>query len=115
MIHDWLRIDERRLGVISFLVRLPNEGLSRPEVFDAVSEIAGITEVVETREDREIHARGVAVDLDQIADIRARLEDLVPGQAVRIHLLERETSVPAARAYLELARRSAAAAAADET
>ncbi len=98
-------VDEPALGLLRLLLRLPNDGLPRPELLEALRGLPGIRQVLEVSSDREILAVGLARDLREAEDLRARVQDHAVGQSVRMDIISAESHRPAERTWVELARR----------
>lgn len=108
-IFDWFWVDEPKLGLLRILFRLPNDGLPRPDLMDAMKELPGIRQVIETKTDREIIAIGLVRNLDEADHLRARIEEQAPDQSVRMDLVQEEDHLVARRTWLEIAQREARA------
>lgn len=104
---DSVWVDERALGLRTFLVRFPNQGLDLGELFAALEKMVGFRQVIETQEDLEILAIAVLEPSENKQDLRARVLEHAPGREVRIHEIGRESQAGAAGTWFELARRRA--------
>jgi hypothetical protein len=106
---DWLRIDERRLGIRPILIRVPNDGYELPGLVAALESMPGIRQVIETKERREIVAVGLVRTEDEEEALRARILEHVPDQPVTISAIRSESHTPTALTWLHLAKSEARA------
>lgn len=107
---DWLSVDERGLGLLTALVRIPNDGWDVEPVVSALRKMLGVRQVIVTAEDREVIAVLVFRSVQEGRDIRSQIEEhtarLAGGAAlpVRMHMIEFETHEPTRPTWLALAR-----------
>lgn len=104
---DWLRVDEQRLGVRKVLIRVPNDGFELPGVVEALATIPGIRQVIETREMREIFAVALVASEEGEEDLRAQVQEHVPGRSVSVSAIRRESDAGTAPTWLALANAAA--------
>jgi hypothetical protein len=101
---DWVLVDEPALGLLRVLYRLPNDGLPRPALLEAVAALRGVRQIIEVANDREILAIALVENLEEADRLRARIQDHAIDQPVRMDLLSHETHEPARLTWIELAR-----------
>jgi hypothetical protein len=104
-LRAWLVVDEPALGLTRVLYRLGNDGLPRPDLVNALGELAGVRQVIEVGSDRELLIIGIVEDIAEARDLRARIEDHAVGQPVRMDLIEHEDHTPARATWIGLASR----------
>ncbi|HEX2097264.1 MAG TPA: hypothetical protein VHF50_07850 [Solirubrobacterales bacterium] len=104
---DWLLVDEQELELLPVLYRLPNDGMPRPELYKAVAGLPGVRQAIETKGDRELLIVGLVRSVSEADDLRERIAEHAPGQAVKMDLIERETQRPAVATWRWLAKREA--------
>ncbi len=105
MFWDWLLVDEAALGLLRVLYRLPNNGLPRPGLLEALSGIGGIRQIIEVSGDLEVLVVAIVEDLQEAQRLRARIQDHAIEQPVRMDLLNYESHEPARQTWIQLARR----------
>jgi hypothetical protein len=108
-LFDSLHVDEHELGLLSLLFELPNPGFQpRPGLVQALEILPGIRQIVETREDGDVIALGVVRTIAEADDLKARIQEHVPGEGVRMRLIGRESHAAAPATWLDLAQREVA-------
>ena len=107
LLRDWLLVDEAQLGIKKVVYRIANDGLVQPELIAAIALLEGVRQVLETSSDRMLIIVALVCDDPGARDLRARIEELAPGRAVRMDDVTWEDHSPAARAWVEVARRMA--------
>ncbi len=100
---DWLRVDEQRLGIRTVLVRIPNDGYPIDGLVEALETEPGVRQVIETKEMREVFAVALLRTEEDEDDLRARILEHAQGRAVSVTVIRRESHVPTASAWLNLA------------
>lgn len=108
-IVDWLLVDEARLELLVVLYRLPSDGMPRPDLYDVISELPGVRQVIETKRDRELLVIGLVRSLKEADALRSLLEEHAPEESVSLDLVQRETHLPAVQTWTWLAKREAKA------
>jgi hypothetical protein len=106
-LKEWMLVEEPRLGLRKVLFRVANDGLPQPRLIEALRSLTGLAQIIETSYDREILAVAVVRTDGEARDLRSRVEELAPDRGVRMDLIETESHEPAARTWLEIARREA--------
>ena len=106
VVRDWLLVDETALGVRKMIYRLPNDGMSQPGLIDAVQELEGVRQILETGSDRELIVIALLADDAGAHALRAEIERLAPERSVRMDAVEYEDHQPSVRTWRTLARAS---------
>jgi hypothetical protein len=109
---DALRVDEKRLGLLTLLFELPNPRfVARPGLFEWLESQAGIKQVIELREDGDIVALGVVRTHEEAGHLKSLVQEQVAErgeeQGVRMRVIERESHAGAAGTWFQLAKRQA--------
>lgn len=102
---DWLRIDEAALGLQKYLLRIPNDGMPLPDLIAFLEELPGVTQLIETAEDREIIAVVIQRSAEEADDLQAVVQEHAPTRSVRLHRIRRESDAPIVATWLDLAAR----------
>ena len=104
IIRDSLIVDERRLGLLRILFRLPNDGLPQPGLLAALDGLTGVRQILEVDATREILIVAVVRSFSEADDLRARLEELAPGRSVQRDLVSFESTAAAPATWRRLAQ-----------
>jgi hypothetical protein len=107
-LQDWVRVDERRLQLLSVLFELPNRSSApRPGLFEALEDLSGLRHVIELREDGDILALGVVRSMEEAETLQEEVSTQAAGQPLRMRVIERESQNGAARTWFDVALRQA--------
>jgi hypothetical protein len=76
IIREWIDVREDRLGLIQVLVIVKGRGASPGDLVRQISDLPGITRVIETSTTRDLIADALFTDALQESRLRSRIEEL---------------------------------------
>ena len=106
-LEEWVLVNERRLGLEKWLVRIEGDGRGAPDLLRRLRRLAGVRQIVETGHRRDIYVLLLSRDHGERLDLRARLEELTDRAMVWDEVLSESHHV-AALTWEALAKRTAA-------
>ena len=101
-----MTVDEGRLGLEKWVVRIEGDGRSAAPLAHSLSSVPGVRQILETGSRRDLHVTVICRDLAERRGIRARFEELTSRPILWDEVLS-ESHAPAARTWEWLARQTA--------
>jgi hypothetical protein len=91
-LREWLLVDEHELGLEKATVRFPGAGERQQELLNALSQVAGVRQIIELERSFDILAIVVFQGRAERLDLQARLAELTPQRIWED--ITSETSLP---------------------
>jgi hypothetical protein len=106
-IEDSLVIDEQKLGVLRVLFRLPNDGLPQAQLLEDLEGLPGVRQILELDSTRDVLVVALAGSMSDADDLRARIQDFVPGRGVVRDIISFESHAAMPATWKRLAKDAA--------